>query len=184
MKRCSICDTKLKLSEFPVDSRRKGGHAARCKACQRDINREHYRRNSERVRAKTAAWRAANHQKKMAIDRAYRAGNAEYWKQHRVRAQRRRAKKAGIPAHDYARASVLALHPRSCCAYCGTRLTLETLCVDHVRPITPREGDKQGCDCLANLAPACATCNSRKNNRPPSLDLFIDLWDRARREAP
>ncbi len=50
------------------------------------------------------------------------------------------------------------------CAYCGqsTEQLGEKLTPDHVVPLS-----KGGNNCLSNIVPACATCNSRKGARTP-----------------
>ena len=45
------------------------------------------------------------------------------------------------------------------CVYCGTPLNKKSVTEDHVIPIS-----KGGTDFIDNIVPACASCNSRKNN--------------------
>ena len=45
------------------------------------------------------------------------------------------------------------------CAYCGTDLSLESMTVDHIIPIS-----KEGSNDLDNLFPACSTCNHLKDS--------------------
>jgi len=49
------------------------------------------------------------------------------------------------------------------CAYCGRKL--KKLTKDHLIPIS--KGDPDNVDSIENIVPACKSCNSRKNNKPP-----------------
>lgn len=57
------------------------------------------------------------------------------------------------------------------CAYCGCKLTLKTLSVDHIEPlqrhIKEPKADKYDMD---NLNPSCYSCNSSKQ------DKTIEVW--------
>lgn len=44
------------------------------------------------------------------------------------------------------------------CAYCGCEISLQTMQVDHVVPLR-----KGGSDVLANMLPACRSCNHYKH---------------------
>lgn len=46
------------------------------------------------------------------------------------------------------------------CWYCGTGISMETMCVEHVTPKS-----KGGQSDIENLLPACRSCNSQKRNR-------------------
>jgi len=48
----------------------------------------------------------------------------------------------------------------NCCAYCWIELTLDTVTVDHIKPTVAG-----GSNWPSNLAPACLTCNRKKNRR-------------------
>lgn len=56
------------------------------------------------------------------------------------------------------------------CAYCGERLTLQKMQVDHLKPIfrtwddetVKRNGCDRGADNFENWMPACRPCNKRK----------------------
>ena len=62
------------------------------------------------------------------------------------------------------------------CAYCGCKLTIDTLSVDHIEPLN--RGiyfDKYELANLDNLNPCCQSCNSSKGNK--SLEdwrLYLD----------
>lgn len=188
MKTCTRCGESKTLEDFPKDASKRDGRHPRCKEC----HAAYYAENAARKKASTRRYKAANGEKVRAWQRDYVARHREECRERsrawarknperaRANVERRRARKANVPHHSFTRAEVLALHPRACCTYCGTQLVLETMHADHIVPLSPRSGERQGCHCLANSTPACAPCNQRKHNQSPSLDLCIELWDRAR----
>ena len=112
----------------------------------------------EASRARNAAWRAANGEKKRAYMAAYYAAHPE---EYLARNRRRRALKAGAPINDFTAAQWRELQA-SCdhrCSYCGTRAKGH-LTQDHLTPLA-----NGGSHTLANILPACGTCNSRKGPR-------------------
>ncbi len=56
------------------------------------------------------------------------------------------------------------------CAYCGTKITLKSMQVDHIKP--QRNG---GTDDIENLNPACRACNNYKHSYP--LETFRQLTE-------
>lgn len=173
-RRCTgPCKRTLPLTGFHPDKCAPSGYRSRCRDCQNAYQRQ---RRLRLGRTATRNGRARTHGARncVRILGVLIEGTSPH---HGVN---RRARMLDVPTHPFRRSDVLARHPRSCCAYCGTRLTADSFQADHVVPLLPRDGERQGCHCLANLAPACPTCNVRKSNRQPSLDLFLELWDRVR----
>lgn len=56
----------------------------------------------------------------------------------------------------------LFVRDRGACVYCGTRLAMDELTVDHVKPRS-----RGGKTSFANLVAACAPCNTLKRDRLP-----------------
>lgn len=56
------------------------------------------------------------------------------------------------------------------CAYCGRRIDIKDMQVDHFRPLRAWNEDEGGSNDLSNLMPACRTCNHYK--RAHDLDTF------------
>lgn len=54
---------------------------------------------------------------------------------------------------------LLEFFKHSCC-YCGTELTLETMCEDH---LVPMNKDALGLHAWGNVVPACNACNKKKH---------------------
>lgn len=51
------------------------------------------------------------------------------------------------------------------CFYCGCRLTIELMTIDHLVPKS-----KGGSSELNNLVPSCAPCNTAKADNPPTAN--------------
>lgn len=118
-------------------------------------------------------WRLANPEKMAAARAAWEAANPET----RRRYRRERKKADPISNRAYVRArtarlrgqAVVAFTPeqlRQRLAYYGFRCWIcgspDDLTIDHVKPLS-----KGGAHTLANLRPACSTCNSKKGSRWP-----------------
>ena len=106
---------------------------------------------------------------KIAIER-FRAADPKRWKKYRSacderRNSRRRESRQGVStaqlqAADQATKAMLTA-PAFVCAYCGKSVPPgPSRTVDHIKPRSA--GGKH---VVANLAPACRSCNSRKNAR-------------------
>ncbi len=91
--------------------------------------------------------------------RPYRSRALEMLKAKRTTASnRRRARLRQVPgAHTTAEWLALCRAYNYCCAYCGKSCPL-SLHREHVIPLS-RPGS---CNCIANIVPACPTCNGKK----------------------
>lgn len=180
MKKCTNCGEVKPLEEFYKDKSKKDGRERRCKVCKkryyeanrekiseqkkqyREDNREkileyqkqYYETNRERVIERCKQYRQANSKKLLEWRRQYRQANREAFK---LRDQKRRARKANAagnctPEQLQARFD----YHGNRCVYCGSE---EDLTIEHLIPLS-----KGGTNWPANLAPACKSCNSRKNS--------------------
>ncbi len=192
IRRCTKCQEWRTLDRFYADTRNSSGYRADCKDChkaqvrQRQADpRNHaayleyqaaYRtRHRAKARAVTAAYRAANPGRVQAAQAAYlaRPENQE--------TARRRAREFRIANPDrraeyerrrraFKRASVIGFITPAMLeakfAYWGNRCWMcespDDLQVEHVKPLS-----KGGAHILANLRPACGTCNRTKSARWP-----------------
>jgi 5-methylcytosine-specific restriction endonuclease McrA len=102
----------------------------------------YYAAHSEKVGTRAAAYKAAHPEK----NRAYKAT--------------RRARKAQSPVNDFTAAQweTMKAHYAHRCVYCGTKP--HRLTQDHLTPLS-----KGGSHTMANIVPACQSCNSRKHTR-------------------
>jgi 5-methylcytosine-specific restriction endonuclease McrA len=119
--------------------------------------RDYFLRNKEELLAYHKAWSAANRDKRREIVRRYDAAHPEV---HRNVVARIRARRAGV---DLLHFPAEQLFERM--AYYGFKCWMcrgEFQHIDHVKPLS-----KGGPHLLANLRPACASCNAKKNSRWP-----------------
>lgn len=183
MRRCSKCCQVKNVVEFSSRSW--------CKSCQNEYARRWRSAHPERVRVTMATWRQKNPDRRRTLNQAWRVANpakaaesSRRWSQanadrvlaNTVRWQRanpekvlatkrrRRARQVGAnqiefnPTQLRERLSMFAG-----CWMCGH----EAEEVDHVKPLA-----RGGPHILANLRPACISCNRRKSARWPLDDLL------------
>lgn len=144
----------------------------------------YYRRHKEFMNAKSKAWREKNRDRAAASSRRsyakhadkrraesrvaskrYRErmrGTPEQIERDRLRAERRRARKAQVPdTLTGAEWDTICRRFKQRCAYCGR---LRKLTQDHVIPIS-----KGGAHSADNVVPACRPCNSSKKDQAAPL---------------
>jgi hypothetical protein len=180
-KLCSGCGRSLPLEQFYRRNDTSSGRYSRCKDClsERDRRRaqERYkierqdpvkrRQNCSRVRA----WETANKERRNQYLREYNKQHPEKkrerqrrWAQSPRGKERLRVKKLRlIAAYELEVLSAEGLDLKwefwgGRCWMCGKKATTW----DHVKPLS-----RGGLHCLANLRPACVSCNSSKRDRWP-----------------
>lgn len=124
--------------------------------------------NKERLAVKSAAYRAANKERIAQQNAKYRAANpgrdaawraANPEKRAAIRARRRARLLGAEGSHTAQEWRDKCAEYGGLCAYCGEPKKLTR---DHVVPIS-----KGGTDHIANIVPACASCNSKKRTKLP-----------------
>lgn len=171
-KLCSACQQELPLDAFNRDKSKSLGRASRCKPCnkivcaawtavnrerKRQADRAYYKNNREQVKASAANWRAKNRARNAATSRAWERAHPEAVRQYRALKRARYANVLHVPfTLDQLRARMEYWGSR--CWMCGG--AFET--IDHVKPIVAGGGHL-----LANLRPACTSCNSSKKGTWP-----------------
>ena len=159
------------LFEFHRNKRTRDGVDCACKVCETARHKAHVQANRDADHAAQKRYREKNAAKVAAANAAWRAAHPEY---ERGRMKRRWAdptKREGFrttkKARRYATLKVkddgvttefvreLLKKP---CAYCGGVASS----IDHIMPLS-----RGGLHTVANLAPACRSCNSRKEARTP-----------------
>lgn len=192
MRRCSDCAETLALERFGVNRRNADGLSRICKPCISAKNRKYYAKNRESLvpgqreycrRTKDAHAVVNNHgeldpewleRRRLRQRRYYHATYRDRkreqnlkWRQKnpavaRARMQRYRARLADncpIPFSPNQWRDKVAYWGWKCWI---CRQPLGKYHQDHVKPIS-----KGGTHCLANLRPACASCNTSKGNTWP-----------------
>jgi len=180
-KQCPGCEQTLAITAFSKDARRRDGLQCYCRACQktrrpskaaeaarvreyrkrpgsaeknRQRCREYHAKNREACIARARQWRAANPEATYAAVKTWRAANPEQTlaMNHAYRARRMDAE-GEFSAQEWIEKCAAY---SDCCAYCHKAVKLT---VQHVIPLT-----RSGSNRIANIVPACATCNSRIGN--------------------
>jgi 5-methylcytosine-specific restriction endonuclease McrA len=171
---CVRCATVKPLALFAKGARKDGTHSY-CLDCMSEYKRKRYAANPEPERERCRAYNKANPSvPREAMRRlrerdpvgqrervrAWRSENPDRTSVYdaKKRAIRRGASKGGtVTAAQW---SEIKRKHRHCCAYCGQKP--KRLTMDHIIPLA--RGGKHEPD---NIAPACATCNSRKHATHP-----------------
>mgnify|MGYP000907602189 FL=1 len=164
-KSCPRCQTEKSLNEFGRRISTSDGLCWCCKDCYNTLARQRRMATdgeSEPVPRSRRPVNTSEYHQRRKGDPEYRARRAKRNSESRTRRRARRNNGKCIPYRDN--------QVREKVAYWGGRCWIcrcapdDTLHMDHVKPIS-----KGGMDCLANLRPACANCNSKKNDRWPYL---------------
>lgn len=188
---CSLCDQRKPVDQFSVSRAMRDGLQQRCKPCHqrrtaetrdpervKSYRKARYQQNADAFRQYSRDYRAANLERMRASGRLYheknrdrrrlydqtrreaRAEQCKAWRtpeRSRAFVAHRRALKLAAPQGDpKLRAEYVQIIMRDPCVYCGAPAEAE----DHIQPLT-----KGGADAWDNLAPACTSCNCRKNSR-------------------
>lgn len=161
LKKCHDCGRMLDVSEFIPRQKSRTTLTAACQTC-RDKNTA--RINPERNRAKVRAWLAIPGNKESASQRinawhrahpessTWRKKHPDLHRQSRRNAKARRKNALGYSTAEQVAARVAMWGGK--CWMCGESWEQ----IDHVIPLS-----RGGTNWPANLRPACAECNNRKN---------------------
>ena len=172
VKTCSKCGESKALTEYYGDKAKRDGRSSHCKSCVKarraaycaanreavaDRNRAYREANREAVAERARAWYASNREAIAEQQRAYRAAHPEAGWAGSYRA---RAKAHGFDpvVEDFTYTDVVNLYGDAC-VHCGG--DFEHL--DHY-PIAVSKG---GAHSLNNVAPSCAACNRSRGNAEP-----------------
>lgn len=184
---CCTCRIDKPLSRFYKSKKSRDGHGAKCIDCTLEHNRNYYAKNTERLRAygrqyyvdhiedrkqysldfynknreyclaQNKQWHIDNAERSRSVDALYKRENAD---KVRIWNGRRRALKAEVSIVPFT-AEQLAekwAYWGDKCWMCGDAATQ----TDHVKPI-----NKGGLHVLANMRPACRSCNASKHDTWP-----------------
>lgn len=188
---CKRCHLLKAAREFVANKWSPDGLKSICKGCVGATRRRHYLANAERLRARSAAYRASNPEAVRAYSARYRAEHAVELKAYRESAAYKALAKAWKVNRASARAAARRYarrHPERVKADClrrrarnlaapgscsavqlAARIGLFQWCaycggpVQHIDHVIPLS--RGGSNWPANLVPACAPCNLSKNKR-------------------
>lgn len=177
-----VCDRCHELSEITATGKAVQKYCASCRPIvQREQSREWLIAHPEWNRAKVKAWREADRERWLRssrecyyrnwernremrkINREVLAERGRAWAQAHpemvaARARRRYARKRGAEGtHTLAEFRALCSAYDWKCTYCARAVDVSSVTEDHIVPIV-RGGD----DGIANIVPACRSCNSSK----------------------
>jgi hypothetical protein len=191
LKRCKLCGELKPLEDYYVNHQRRHKRLPRCKECYSRKFKEAYAADPERFQATRRRsrekhpekhrqyvmkhrranlgkwyayvneWRAKNKDKEREYRRTY---NLKYPRRRADREHRRRALKKQLSVVDFSYEELIQkmTYWGHRCWICGG----EGETIDHVKPLA-----KGGLHILANLRPACLSCNCRKSDRWPTFPI-------------
>jgi hypothetical protein len=166
LKWCHRCRSWLPVHSFAVDNSRGDKLAAKCTRCRRKTTGPD-KKQRQAMKATGRAW-CCRCREWLPLKRVRggvcrrhinQADRERYAKDPKYRAERRQhahARKRGVKPVPYAGQQFLTELFAGRCAFCGSEATTW----DHLIPVTRRGETTPG-----NVVPACASCNSSKNNR-------------------
>lgn len=163
MKKCTKCG-KLQPIENYIKRTDRRGHQSRCRACVALYNAERFRQRPDEVREAAREWYANNKPRAKLNNKEWRKANQ------RKRREYKHRRRQLLGSHDVispARIEARLAAYGNKCWMCGS--SADT--IDHVKPLS-----KGGPHLLANLRPACRSCNSAKRDHwpgPAGLEKFI-----------
>lgn len=164
---CTKCGLELPIPSFSTDNRVKSGKKRHCKTCDAAYSRspEAVQRskasNAVRERARLQVLRDTSEEyrrKKKAHDRLYRQSPAG--KITKLKAKARRRAKGGDHRLTVEEWGALLIAFNHSCAYC--LCSAVKLTADHFIPLAAG-----GHTVAGNIVPACVSCNSSKQDKPP-----------------
>ncbi len=158
-KQCCVCGQWRSSNSFYPAKYSADGLAGHCKVCDKE-RQKHSRemRRKPKIPKDPETIRENRRKAKSRYKKSTKGKLANTKAQHRRRAAMLQAEfKRYTPSQILSRFAEF----QNQCVYCGNDATLT---IDHFFPIT-----KFGADSLENIVPACAKCNSSKNNKDPEM---------------
>jgi hypothetical protein len=181
MKICIKCNKEKELEEFNKHPRMKDGHINKCKLCEAEYKRLHYKSNKEQYKTNHKHWQEENKEYCKGYKKQYAEDNEGHLKEYRAawyqdnkhrdsikanrnkaKAKRRATKLQATPIWSNIEFQQLVIEE----AYqLRIQRTKETGIVWHVDHIIPLQGEKVcGLHVAENLQVITALENKRKNN--------------------
>lgn len=139
----------------------RAAYRAANRVADREYQRAWYSANSARKNAVALAWREANREAIAERDRQWRAANPDKVLEY---AAKRRAKVRDA-WDEYVDRDLVWERDGGVCHLCGEPADPSRWDLDHVIPLTPRDGREPGRHNYENVAVTHPSCNYRKCNR-------------------
>ena len=163
-KTCFRCKQRKPLEDFTKHSKSPDGKYYCCRECKNWLSKNRYPEDPEKVRSRFQKWKEKNPNYHKEYEKLHpnkkKARNNRWTKKglNAIAIQRRRARISELQWNFSQKdwEECLAFFDNSCC-YCGTNLNITQ---DHLIPVISGGGYTKD-----NVLPACASCNSSKNNK-------------------
>lgn len=168
IKTCTKCGESKPLSMYSFRERKTGTLRNQCKPCVAEasapIKKKYYQEHLDQYTSRARAWYADNTERAKANTKRWQAANNEKRNEYRRKRNQLLYSTDAIDEVDInGRIDMFG----GKCWMCNADATT----IDHVKPLS-----KGGRHMLANIRPACRSCNARKNNHwygIDQLDKFI-----------
>lgn len=148
--RCTKCLITQSVEQFAIRADRGGLRRTQCRACHSASQSIRYAANPEKAKAYAYAWQLANRERVLANVSRYQRDNPD---KRVIINHRRRARMRGGPQMTSTTLAARMAYFGNRCWMCRGPFEV----IDHVKPIS-----RGGPNILANLRPACKSCNGRK----------------------
>jgi 5-methylcytosine-specific restriction endonuclease McrA len=161
---CNKCNIEKNIENFRKNKHSRGGYLFTCKICYAAESRLKYQQNIAQERKRSINKYKNNKQYYYSMSVKWRENNLEKSRIIKLQAEhKRRALKLNALIDDFSFEKWLQRKEvfGNKCKYCGIEETKEIkLTQDHVIPLS-----RGGKHMLANIVPACKSCNSRKGTK-------------------
>lgn len=156
LKICTKCEIQKPVNAFALCKTVKSGYASRCRKCEQARGRQRYADNKELLKKQSNDYRAANHERRLEIERASRAKNKETYRL--TKNARQSIRNRLIQGSEYLILPKELEHLNKLpCFACGDS---SKATIDHVIPLA-----RGGNHSIGNLLTLCLSCNASKGKR-------------------
>ena len=167
---CNRCGLDKNLSEFEFRNDRKA-YRKQCRSCVSKHRANYYLKHQDDIKNKSRIWSINNKEKSNASKKSWAKKHPDKVKEAiKLCQHKRNAIMRGAEAEKFSINDIIKTYG-NICYYCGGGKFEH---IDHYIPLS-----KGGGHILANVRPACASCNLRKGSKNP--EVFINMIKRDRR---
>lgn len=171
-KTCSRCNQILDVEYFSYRKAARDKLTSWCRPCMAEnaknrrkanpenarlVNQKAYKKNAERRKEQSSAWKRQNRERSNSYLQSWRAKNKDRARLHNVNNNALRRLRQTSNGIFLVSARELLKMKRSGCVYCGATGFME---IEHIIPLS-----RGGRHSIGNLAPSCQPCNSQKHDK-------------------